>query len=117
MHVHFEWVAPLAGRARDWVLRRQPKIAAPEFMQRLQSRKAEVSDHIDQLRAATRFEATPDRPIDAESVFDEAAKPSSEAKRASSSAPSLGQPKPEAESYTERLLKAKKKVWDDREKK
>lgn len=117
VHVHFDWVAPLAGRARDWVLRRQPKVAAPEFMQRLQSRKAEVSDHIDQLRAATRFEPTPDRPIDADIVFDEAAKPSSEAKKPPAAAPSLGQSKPEAESYTERLLKAKKKVWDDREKK
>ena len=40
-----------------------------------------------------------------------------EAKKADSAAPSLGQPKAEAESYTERLLKAKKKVWDDRERK
>ena len=28
----FAWVPPLAGRVRDWVLRRQPKPAAPEFM-------------------------------------------------------------------------------------
>ena len=117
VHVHFDWVPPLAGRARDWVLRRQPKLAAPEFMQRLQSRKAEVSDHIDQLRAATRFEPSPERPVDAE-VLEDAAKPSGECEESKPRRPVAGrQPKPEAESYTERLLKAKKKVWDDREKK
>ena len=26
VHVHFDWVPPLAGRARDWILRRQPKV-------------------------------------------------------------------------------------------
>ncbi len=116
VHVRFDWVPPLAGRARDWILRRQPKPAAPEFMQRLQSRKAEVSDHFDQLRAATRFEPSPERPVDAE-VLEDAAKPSGEAKMDKPAAPSLGQAKAEEESYTERLLKAKKKVWDDREKK
>ncbi len=85
-------------------------------MQRLQSRKAEVSDHIDQLRAATRFEPSPEKPVDAD-VLEDAAKPSGEAKKEKPAAPSLGQPKAEVESYTERLLKAKKKVWDDREKK
>jgi hypothetical protein len=85
-------------------------------MQRLQSRKAEVSDHFDQLRAATRFEPSPQRPVDAE-VLEDAAKPSSEMKTDKPTAPSLGQAKAEEESYTERLLKAKKKAWDDREKK
>ncbi len=116
VHVHFDWVPPLAGRARDWILRRQPKVAAPEYMQRLQSRKAEVSDHFDQLRAVTRFEPPPETPVDAV-VLEDAAKPSGEAKTEKRAAPSLGQPKAEAESYTERLLKAKKKAWDDREKK
>jgi uncharacterized membrane protein len=116
VHVRFDWIPPLAGRARDWVLRRQPKVAAPEFMQRLQSRKAEVSDHIDQLRAATRFEP-PETPVDA-AVLEDAAQPSGEPKKASPAAPSLAESaKPQAESYTERLLKAKKKVWDEREKK
>jgi hypothetical protein len=116
VHVRFDWVPPLAGRARDWVLRRQPKPAAPEFMQRLQSRKAEVSDHFDQLRAATRFEPSPARPVDAE-VLEDAAKPSGEMKTEKPGAPSLGQAKAEEESYTERLLKAKKEVWQDKKEK
>ena len=116
VHVHFDWVPPLAGRARDWVLRRQPKVAAPEFMQRLQSRKAEVSDHLEQLRAATRFEPSPDMTPTLPSL-EELATQSSEPTSEKSAAPSLSQPKPDEESYTERLLKAKQKVWKDREQK
>ena len=62
VHVNFAWVPPLAGRARDWVLRRTPKPAAPEFIERLRSRKAEVSGQLDQLRAAARFEPTSPTP-------------------------------------------------------
>ena len=56
VQVNFAWVPPLAGRARDWVLRRQPKPAAPEFIERLRGKKAEVSEQIEQLRGAVRFE-------------------------------------------------------------
>ena len=58
VHVNFNWVPPLALRARDWVLRRTPKPAAPEFIERLRSRKEEVSGQLDQLGAAARFEPT-----------------------------------------------------------
>jgi hypothetical protein len=115
VHVHFDWVSPLAGRARDWVLRRQPKVAAPEFMQRLQSRKAEVSDHLDQLRAATRFEPSPETTASLPSL-EQIAAMSDEARKEKPAAPSLAEPaKPQAESYTERLLKAKKQVWENRD--
>ena len=111
VHVRVDWVPPLAGRARDWVLRRQPKPAAPEFMQRLQSRKAEVSDHIDQLRAATRFEPPPEASATLPSLEQLAALSDAE-KSEKPAAPSLSQPKPEEEGYTQRLLKAKKKVLE-----
>jgi hypothetical protein len=116
VHVHFDWVPPLAGRARDWVLRRQPKVAAPEFMQRLQSRKAEVSDHLEQLRAATRFEAPPETTASLPSL-EQLAAMSGDANKEKPAAPSLAQPKAEEEGYTQRLLKAKEKVWKDREQK
>ena len=114
VHVNFNWVPPLALRARDWVLRRTPKPAAPEFMQRLRSRKEEVSGQLDQLRAAARFEPTTLTPPSAD-VLKEAAAPTPLSEKP---APSLAdEAKPQAESYTERLLKAKKKVWQDRDKK
>jgi uncharacterized membrane protein len=116
VQVSLGWVPPLAGRARDWLLRRQPKPVTPEFMQRLRSKKTEVTEQIEQLRGAIRFEMPKgQKPADM-TVLEEppsATKPSQAAQTPSAQAP----PKPEAETYTERLLRAKKKVWEDRDKK
>ena len=54
--VNFAWLPPLLVRLRDFVLRRQPAPAQPQYIERLKSRKAEVAGHLEQLRAATRFE-------------------------------------------------------------
>ena len=85
-----------------------------ETMSRLRGRKAEVSDHIEQRRAATRFEPTPGAPVDDAAVEDAA---SGAENRQTPTTEDLG---PEAEkdddTYTSRLLKAKKKVWEDRDK-
>jgi hypothetical protein len=76
VHVNFGWVPPLAGRARDWVLRRQPKAATPEFMQRLRSRKAEVSGQLDQIHiAAAGGDGRPGRARAAVSYFRSARRP------------------------------------------
>jgi hypothetical protein len=100
-----------------------------EYMEKLRSRKAEVGDQLDRSRAATRFEAP--APSDAEgsaatppNVIDELMKggtgegPRAPERAPTTKTPGLGAtgPKPEAESYTNRLLKAKNKVWEDREK-
>ncbi len=116
VQVNFAWVPPLAGRARDWVMRRQPKPVTPEFMQRLRSKKAEVSEQIEQLRGAVRFEMPkPQKPADL-TVLEEP--PGTEKPPRSAQTPSVDAPqKTEAETYTERLLNAKKKVWEDRDKK
>ena len=115
VHVHFGWVPPLAVRVRDFVLRREPPPIQPQYIQRLKSRKAEVSGQLDQLRTATRFEPPSEAKgaADVTTVLDEAI-----AKKPAPAAPPALTPeaKPEQESYTERLLKAKKKVWEDREK-
>ena len=109
------WVPPLAVRVRDFVLRREPPPIQPQYIQRLKSRKAEVSGQLDQLRTATRFEPPSEAKgaADVTTVLDEAI-----AKKPAPAAPPALTPeaKPEQESYTERLLKAKKKVWEDREK-
>src|SRR5207248_1153999 len=116
--INFAWVTPLTMGLVNRVLWREAPVAATETMQRLRSRKAEVSGQLEQKRAATRFEPSPDVKIDLEKMSQElsaAAAPKSETVRPSGRG--LAPEKPEeAESYTSRLLKAKQKVWEERKK-
>jgi uncharacterized membrane protein len=116
VQVNAAWVPPLALRARDWLLRRRPKPAAPEFMERLRGRKAEVSEQIEQMRGGVRFEMPQSRKPAELTVLEEQPAADKTAKPAEKPGESTA-PKTEAESYTERLLRAKKKVWEDRDKK
>lgn len=112
VQVGFEWVEP----ARAWVvtniLRRQPEQKQAETMSRLRSRKAEIREQTTG-RSERRFEA--DESIDAsQSPLSE----SPETKPRTSSAPDAKQTptdEPRQESYTERLLKAKKQARKDRD--
>jgi len=85
-------------------------------------RKAVVAEQLDRSRAAVRFEAPPlpAGPIGEPLLEGEAGKPAApRAPQSAAGKPSLGPsaPKPaEPESYTNRLLKAKQKVWEEREK-
>jgi len=119
VHVHFGWVAPMLAAARDRVLRRERQAVPSEYMERLRSRKAELTDAIETRRAAARFEPTADPTSPS---------PPRDALDAGPAAPPVRQPpppgvsltpdqQPAEESYTERLLKAKKKVWDERDEK
>ena len=112
VNVNFAWLPPLLVRLRDFVLRRQPAAAQPQYIERLKSRKAEVAGHLEQLRAATRFELPAQLPADVKPL-DELAPPVLPEPKGPG--PSLTPEKKEEESYTERLLKAKKKAWEDRE--
>lgn len=99
-----------------------------EYMEKLKGRKAEVTEQIERGRTATRFEAPPDAenvvipestmPVDEPLLggsIVEGPKPTSDRP---ANRPGMGPDKkePGAESYTNRLLKAKQKVWEDREK-
>ncbi len=115
VQVGFEWLAPVAARAKDWVLRREPEAKQVETMSRLRSRKAEVDQTLQKRRAATRFEPTPEAPVDP-TVLEEAS--SAAPPRPKKAAPKAGDLAAEAEQdddYTSRLLQAKKKVWRDRQ--
>jgi uncharacterized membrane protein/Mg-chelatase subunit ChlD len=110
--------------ARGWRKLRGQEVAPPtDYMEKLKGRKAEVADQIDRTRAATRFEAPP-LPEGAAPVVNEplltGGDPSAadRPKPPPESRPGLGvEPKSaQPESYAERLLKAKQKVWEDREK-
>lgn len=96
-----------------------------DYMEKLKGRKAEVGDQIERTRTATRFEPPPAALLTEENLVDE---PLLNPSVTSTSQP---RPKPEnragglsvdpktaaPESYTNRLLKAKQKVWEDRDNK
>ena len=102
---------------RDFILRRQPTPALPQYIERLKSRKAEVAEHLEQLRAAARFELPIQAPVDLKPLDEQIPHAPSEP-RASEMSPAKAEAEAEAgkeeETYTERLLKAKKKAWEER---
>ncbi len=110
--VSFDWLPPLVTRTLDFVLRRQPAPAQPQFIERLKSRKAEVSGQLEQMRAATRFEMPENASPDLKSLEELVPPPAAAAP--SGEQPSIV-PQQEDVSYTERLLKAKKKAMEERE--
>jgi hypothetical protein len=112
VQVNFEWLFVALGRTRDYILRREREAPVPETMSRLRTRKQEIGEQIEGRRTAARFEITdptategPPPLAGAEPLAGLAPKPTIEQQQ---SEPQQG------ESYTERLLKAKKQVWQDR---
>ena len=81
-------------------------------MDRLRSRKAAVAGQLEQLRAATCFAPPSDAPVSLDALQEPAARPA--AAQGPAHTPIAEQP--EEEGYTERLLRAKKKVWKQGEK-
>jgi uncharacterized membrane protein len=112
VHVHFAWLTPLAARCRDFFLRRHPQPAQMPYIERLQSRKAEVAGQLEQLRGARRFEPSSDAIVQAEPSAGPAAEASGAA--APLAQATLSPDEPPEESYTERLLRAKKKALEER---
>jgi len=113
--VSFGWLVPLTARIRDRVLGREAAPVENEYMDRLRSRKAAVSQSLEQRRAAARFEPTADEPVDADKVLNEL--PPVVEPKPSKPTEKLAADKNEEEDYTSRLLKAKKKVWEERDQK
>lgn len=112
VQVNFDWLLAALGRARDYVLRREREVAVPETMSRLRSRKQEIGQQIEGRRAAARFEITD--PTASRGPLPVEEGPTATLEKPAAAAP-LKPDAPEAESYTERLLKAKKQVWQDRD--
>ncbi|HEX5444096.1 MAG TPA: VWA domain-containing protein [Pirellulales bacterium] len=110
VQVNFAWAPPLARRLRDRVLGRPAQAPAPEFISRLRSRKAEIGERIEQQRAATRFEPSPEAPAGTQALEEELARPDA----GKPAAPAHGGLTPEKsgdeDTYTSRLLKVKKDV-------
>ncbi len=120
VHVRFDWVPPLVAKARDKVLRREPAPQESETMARLRSRKAEVTDDIEQRKAATRFEPDVQSDTDAaagvEVLSAEGSTTTPDDRPRTAPSPIAPQEQDEAEDYTSRLLKAKKDAIKGRKK-
>ncbi|MCH2596179.1 MAG: hypothetical protein MKZ95_10295, partial [Pirellulales bacterium] len=112
----FLWLLALWAKVWDRVLGRERAVAVPETMSRLRSRKQEIGEQIESRRDKARFVVPPETEESAQAVSP--AGPSDPvAKRPESRAPDE-KPEIAAEpSYTERLLKAKRQVWDDQQQK
>src|SRR5262249_20400429 len=98
------------------------EVAPPsDYMEKLRSRKAEVEEQLDRSRAATRFEPpplpTPSAPLN-EPLLEGGESPAGRRAAPKPAAqPGLAPaPQSEPESYTSRLMRAKQKVWEEREK-
>ena len=102
VQVRFAWLPRVAGQ----LFGRKAASPAPPTIERLRSRKAEVTSQIEQLRSSARFEP-PKEALGDISVIEPADEPGSERPAA---APPLAE-EAAAETYTARLLKAKQKAW------
>ncbi len=117
VQVNFDWLARWLVQARDHFMQREPAAVPDATMSRLRSRKAEVAGRIQQRQAAARFEPTASEagvePLVAEvesqtptSTSEKKAEPGFTAEK-----------EQEDDSYTSRLLKAKRDVWNKKGKK
>jgi len=115
--VTIEWhrLAAWCGRLLARFRRPSAPVDNEERLDRLRSRKAEIAEELDERRATARF--MPELPADKQAISEVAggeASPASAPKRTSarpetSSAPNA----PDEPTYTERLLQAKRRAWQD----
>jgi len=93
-----------------------------DYLDQLKSRKAEVGEQLDRPRFASKFQADEPPPSEPGAAGPPTAGPPPDRPGPERPAPRPGPglapdaPKPEEGGYTGRLLKAKKKVWEEREK-
>jgi len=107
----------VAVQARDFWQRLRGgnvPVRVPEFIDRLQNRKAQVSETLEKERAARKFDG-PARPMDVQ--ISEALPPVAKEPAKPKPAPSLQpQQDDEPQDYASRLLRAKKRAMDERDK-
>ncbi len=116
--LHFYWIGPAVKWLWNRLMRRTPQEVADQRLERLRSRKAAISEEIDERRAAARFEPQPDEDTGRQELDDVLREAGGSAPQAPPR-PKAESPAPaaEAESYTSRLLEAKKKAWKDQDRK
>jgi hypothetical protein len=114
----YEWIAPIVVFIQQRILRRHIDEAADARMERLRSRKQEASAQVDELKAAARFDPQPDAPPGApqrpQRSLDDALRDAGGTTTSGPAPPPVQQQgmapgEKEKDSYTSRLLEAKKK--------
>lgn len=111
-------VAASAGRL--WARLRGRAVAAeatPQFLDRLKTRKARIGETLERTRAATRFEPAEAQAVAAPAGADEAVAAPRQPVVRPKPPPQVAPEAPkEPEDFASRLMKAKKRVWEEREK-
>lgn len=110
--------AVLAGARNAWERvrgRASMVLPSPEFFDRLRNRKAQVEESLTRPRSDQRFEPGPGSVSLPPGVAEAPSLPSATPSTRPSPPPLAPEQAPEPGDYASRLLKAKKKVWQDRE--
>jgi hypothetical protein len=118
--VHFYWVGPAFRWLGERIFRREREEGVDDRMERLRSRKAEIAGQIDVRRAAARFEPEADDTADhaakdLDQVLAEASGPGAKTPPQRAAPQTEIAAEEEQQSYTGRLLEAKKKAWKDKQ--
>lgn len=115
--VHFYWISPLVMKTWRRLRGQAIEAAADERMERLRGRKAVVNQQMEDRRASSRFEPSPDATAegrDLDTVLGDASLSSDRpVSQPGEKKPTAAAESQEADSYTERLLAAKKKAQRD----
>jgi uncharacterized membrane protein/Mg-chelatase subunit ChlD len=117
VQVGFEWMTPAVAWVRQRILGRpSTEEERDERLERLRNRKAALGQQMDERRAGARFEPTPDANLPARDIGDaiEQAQGGPSVQSQTPQRPAASNvPQTEQETYTERLLAAKKKAQKD----
>jgi uncharacterized membrane protein len=111
--VHFYWVLPALAYAYHRVRGHEQQAVPDERLARLRNRKAAISSQIDERRAAARFEPVVDEAVSAPPDYEQVISDASGGGAGPAAPRPTSQsqtPQTEQETYTERLLAAKKKA-------
>ena len=111
VQVSMSWLPVAAKKLRDRMLGRQ-KVDAPVHLDRLRSRKQAVTESLAARRASTTYEPPASAPAELPIEGSNATAPVVERPQVKP----VAEPAAAPEDYTSRLLKAKKRVWEDRDK-
>jgi hypothetical protein len=120
--VTLDWIVPAVSWLRNKLLNRRVVAEVEQRLERLRSKKQELAESIDQRRAATRFAPSEDIPADSPAPdVDRVLKDTAASAGVAQSPQRPAAPAPrdasEADAYTARLLEAKKRAREERERK
>jgi len=117
VHIHFYWILPMLAFTRNRLMGRQQEAEADQRIERLRSRKKQIGAQIDERRASARFEPQPDQEVREDLWTQDMGSAPAPSERKRPEVQGVTPPdQPTEETYTERLLKAKQKVRNERKK-